>query len=184
MGHDLPQWVGILRDVWLMHSLMPAPWEETNVSSGCPIGVNIKNAMRHVWFILMLLTTVHLVTGQPAAYEWAWKPILDMDGVRASYIVYREADNENNGVVILLANRNEYEVSYRFKIIFRAAGAGHVAPVSGTLKAGESKTGDGDGLFWIPFKDGRTIGEIGVRGFRITPLRDRNGKNQPRRGSR
>jgi hypothetical protein len=33
------------------------------------------------------------------------------------------------------------------------------------------KTGENDGLFWIPFRDGRSIGEVGLRGFDIEPIR-------------
>jgi hypothetical protein len=95
--------------------------------------------------------------------------MLDHEGVSFSYIFYQHADHSNNGVVLKLTNANDYAVNYRFKIIFRAEGATVVEPVVGTLKAREVKTGDAEGLFWIPFKDGRAIAEVGLRGYKIVP---------------
>ena len=99
--------------------------------------------------------------------EWAWKPMLKHEGVEFKYIFYAEADSENNGVVVMLINRNDYAVTYQFKIIFRAVGAEVLKHVSGELDAKQAKTGDADGLFWIPFPDGRSIGEVGLRGYKI-----------------
>jgi len=124
--------------------------------------------MRCGWIILILVATCGLSVAQSTASDWAWKPIVEQDGVHVSYIFYSEADNHNNGVVIKLSNWNDYDVQYRFKVIFRTDSAEREEPVSGSLKAGESKTGDADGLFWVPFKDGRDIGEIGLRGFKIS----------------
>ncbi len=43
----------------------------------------------------------------------------------------------------------------------------HVEEVEGNPEAKEIETGESAGLSGMPFKDGRTIGEIGLRGFRI-----------------
>lgn len=100
-----------------------------------------------------------------------WKPIITHEGVAFSYIFYSEADNTNNGVVVRLDNENNYPVRYRFRIVFRTwRGEEHTEQVTGTLQAGEMKTGDNDGLFWIPFVDGRSIGEVGLRGYAIEPI--------------
>ena len=99
--------------------------------------------------------------------DWAWKPMLKHEGVEFKYIFYAEADSENNGVVVMLINRNDYAITYQFKIIFRAVGAEVLKHVSGELDAKQAKTGDTDGLFWIPFPDGRSIGEVGLRGYKI-----------------
>lgn len=106
---------------------------------------------------------------QPEAGTWAWKTLLTHDGVTFKYIFYARADTQNNGVVVMLVNTNDYAVRYRFKIIFRADGEEVVEETSGDLGARQAKTGDADGLFWIPFPDGRSIGEVGLRGYRITP---------------
>ena len=101
------------------------------------------------------------------------------------YIFYSEADNVNNGVVIRLHNQNEYAVSLRFLIVFRSDGAEHSELFRGRLDAGEMRTGDAAGLFWVPFPDGRTIGEIGLRGYRVTPLRGDSAPDvRPPEGSR
>ncbi len=115
-----------------------------------------------------LLSPSHAEAQPRTAGEWAWKPILLHEGVRFEYLFYRAADNANNGIVVKLTNHNAYPVRYYFKVVFRAGAAVRVEEVEGNLEAKEIKTGESAGLFWVPFEDGRTIGEIGLRGFRIT----------------
>jgi hypothetical protein len=114
---------------------------------------------------LLLAGTLH---AQPVEGAWAWKPLHTHAGVAFYYIFYPRADNVHNGVVVLIHNTNAYAVDYRFKIVFRSGGAEQVETVQGALEAGQSKTGEPDGLFWIPFQDDRTIEEVGVRGYQIT----------------
>lgn len=103
--------------------------------------------------------------------EDAWTPIVSHRGVDVTYIFYSEADNENNGVVLRLHNQNETPVRYDFTVIFRTPADERTAEVRGTLGPGEMKTGERDGLFWIPFPDGQSIGEIGIRGLDVSPTR-------------
>ena len=105
-----------------------------------------------------------------AWHEDAWTPIVTKGGVEFTYLFYSKADNENNGVVIRLRNENETAVRYAFTIIFRGPAGKATAHADGDLGPGETKTGEQDGLFWIPFKDGRRIGEVGLRGIDVTPL--------------
>lgn len=126
-----------------------------------------------------LLATLVLFISIPAQAQdghWsddAWTPIIEHRGVAFSYIFYSEADNTNNGVVVRLRNENDHAVRYRFDIVFRTGrGDERTEQVEGTLEAHQVKTGDNDGLFWIPFADGRAIGEIGLRGYEVEPLRD------------
>lgn len=98
----------------------------------------------------------------------AWRPIFEHEGVAFSYIFYREADSANNGVVVRLHNTNAHAVTYRFNIIFRDELDGEVVEeVRGQLDAHQQKTGSLDGLFWIPFLDGRSIHEVGLRGYKV-----------------
>jgi len=110
-------------------------------------------------------------SGVPAWSEDAWTEITTYDGVRFTYIRYRQADNENDGVVVRLQNQNDYPVRYAFTVVFRTATAERTARTRGELAAGEMETGDKDGLFWIPFKDGQAIVELGLRRLRIVPDR-------------
>lgn len=105
-----------------------------------------------------------------AWYEDAWTPIVERDGVQFSYIFYSNADNRNNGVVIRLRNENDMPVRYGFTVIFRGPKGEATAQAEGTLGPGETKTGEKDGLFWIPFRDGRSIGEVGLRGIDVTAI--------------
>jgi len=101
-------------------------------------------------------------------YETAWTPIIERNGVQVAYLFYSEADNKNDGVVLRLRNRNDHPVRYAFTAIFRGPEAEATAQVEGMLGPGEMKTGENDGLFWIPFKEkGYSVGEIGLRGLKV-----------------
>ena len=128
--------------------------------------------------ILLLCASVGSAWGQDSTatppdttqpwYETAWTPIVERRGVQVAYLFYSEADNKNDGVVLRLRNRNDHPVRYAFTAIFRGPEAESTAQVEGTLAPGEMKTGDNDGLFWIPFKEkGYSVGEIGLRGLRV-----------------
>ncbi|GEM_PF-4142067 len=112
---------------------------------------------------------------------WAWKPILLHEGVRFEHLFYRAADNANKGIVVKRTNHNAYPVHDAFKV-FRPGEAVRVEEVEGDLEAKEIKTGARAGLFRAPFKDGRTIGELGLRGIRIT-RREQNERRRDVRGS-
>ena len=115
---------------------------------------------------------VPVVSAQRFPGEWAWNELFEHEGVVFKYIYYKEADALNDGVVIMLENTNEFAVKYRFKVVFRSQGAEvESPPAEGVLDAGELKTGQPQGLFWTPFKDGRKIREVGLRGYKITRIR-------------
>jgi hypothetical protein len=126
--------------------------------------------MRSLLSSLFVLALLPVCQAQPTtATDWAWTPIIKHEGLDISFIFYSRADSRNNGVVIKLANENEYAIDYRFKVIFRSDDDVRVEEVEGTLNAGEARTGDASGLFWVPFPDGRSISEVGLRGYRVTP---------------
>ncbi|MBO6575432.1 MAG: hypothetical protein JJ896_08455 [Rhodothermales bacterium] len=118
---------------------------------------------------LLLLATPDPASAQrQVAGEWAWRHVHEADSVRVRYILYSEADNYNNGVVLRLDNFGTADVTYRFVAIFRSGEDRAETLVEGSLEAGASITGDSDGLFFIPFEDGREVTQIGMRGFRVT----------------
>ena len=102
-----------------------------------------------------------------AWHEWAWTPIVSRGGVQISYLFYREADNVNDGVVLRLRNTNDVPVRYSFTVLFRGPEGAAQGQADGRLAPGEVKTGEEDGLFWIPFRDGNAVGRVGLRGIRI-----------------
>lgn len=102
------------------------------------------------------------------AQSTAWQPLTVSDGVEISFIVHRYGDGKNAGVVIKLANRNESAATYRFRVIFRSGRRQWTSePVEGTLRSLEVKTGELSGLWWIPFKDGAPVTEVGLSGLRV-----------------
>ncbi len=107
------------------------------------------------------------LTAQTTSTDWAWKVLLRHEGLEFAYIFYNKADNYNNGIVLKLTNRNEYEVSYRFKMVLRSDDREVEIPVFGELAAKSMKTGEQDGLFFVPFKDGTEISELGLREYHV-----------------
>lgn len=100
-----------------------------------------------------------------------WRPLLTYRGVEITYLFYTEKDNPYEGVVLRLHNRNDFPVACRFQVVFRAEdGSEEVAWVADTLRAGEMRTGGLSGLFWMPFRDGRSVAELGLRKIRIEAL--------------
>lgn len=115
--------------------------------------------------------------GSPVAAQeepwWTavWKPLLTYQGVEITYLFYSKRDNPYDGVVLRLHNRNAFPVALRFQVVFRADdGSEKTAWVADTLQAGEMRTGGLSGLFWIPFRDGRSVAELGLRKIRVHPL--------------
>ena len=107
---------------------------------------------------------------QQFAGEEAWKELFEHEGVRFLYVFYPKANGINDGVVVMLQNQNEYRVSYRFTIIFESEEGAESANVEGVLEALEWRTGDAAGLFWTPFDDGRSLGAIRMRNYKVTRI--------------
>lgn len=97
-----------------------------------------------------------------------WRPITTEAGVEISYLFYEEGNGANDGVVVRLVNTNDHSVTYRFQMLFKAGERREEASVStGTLAAGELRTGSMSDLWWVPFEAGETITEVGMRGLRV-----------------
>ena len=107
---------------------------------------------------------------QQFAGEEAWKVLHEYEGVRFLYVFYPQADAVNDGVVMLLQNQNEYKVRYSFTIIFESPEGEKSADAEGILEPLEMKTGDVEGLFWIPFDDARSLGAIRMRNYKVTGI--------------
>jgi len=117
----------------------------------------------------------HEIYAQSTSTDWAWKGLLQQEGLEFAYLFYSKADNSNNGIVLKLTNRNDYPVSYQFRIVFRTAelreeGSEVEIPVSGQIKAHSILTGESAGLFFVPFGDGSSISEVGLRGYKVNRL--------------
>jgi hypothetical protein len=102
----------------------------------------------------------------------AWTPITERRGARLSYIFYREADSEHDGVVIRVDNDNDVPIVYDFTVVFRSAAGREVTDAArGSVPPKALKTGDTDGrgnLVWIPFSGtGETIDQVGVRSLKV-----------------
>lgn len=97
-----------------------------------------------------------------------FKKLYDQHGLLVQFLFYSEGDGvHNNGVVIFLTNENEFDISYSFSLIFRATSIDKTEKVSGYLKAGEKKVGSNEGLYFIPFKDDKSITEVGIKSCKI-----------------
>jgi hypothetical protein len=124
------------------------------------------------WVVLLLLAVPAMAEAQVLKLEPepGWRPLLEHEGVVFRYIFYREADSVNDGLVLRLTNTNQHAVRYRFRIVFRSDEREHEELVTGRLAPREDITGDLEGLFWVPFPDGASITEVGLRGYHIAPV--------------
>ena len=126
---------------------------------------------------LILLQVLACGTAQAQRFpgEESWRPLLTHEGVDFRYLYYRRADGKNAGVVLMLENVNDYAVAYSFSIVFKSEDDEVVRAVTGSLEPGQRKTGSNDSLSWIPWKDQRAIGHIGLRGYSVTPKKNKKG---------
>lgn len=106
-------------------------------------------------------------TTQRPWHEEAWNRIAVIDGVAFSYLYYSKADEINDGVVIRLENTLSRAVTVSFTVVFRTPQDEATAVYNGHLAPGEMKTGGNDGLYWVPFTSGASIGEVGLRGVSV-----------------
>lgn len=111
---------------------------------------------------------VAFTTCKAQAQSKGWQPITTERGVDFAFIVYPYGDGANAGAVVKIANRNTTPVTYRFRVVFRSEDRQWTSDVvRGRLDALEVRTGEMSGLWWIPFKDGAPITEVGLKGLRI-----------------
>ena len=126
---------------------------------------------KHLFMLLfpfLLLGEPSIVFAQETNTDYAWKHILEHEGVTISYIFYSSNEGRRaDGVVLRLVNTNTYAVSYQFVVVFRSDKEVHEEEVIGELDALEIQTGESEGLFWMPFADGKSIIELGLKGYKI-----------------
>lgn len=100
--------------------------------------------------------------------EGPFKTLYNKNGLLVQFLFYSEGDGvHNNGVVLFLTNNNEFDITYSFSIVFRATSVDKAEKVSGFLEAGERKVGSNEGLYFIPFKDDKSITEVGIKSCKI-----------------
>ncbi len=119
----------------------------------------------------MMLATYDAFAQQFSGEE-AWKTFFEHEGLRFRYIFYPKANTNDDGVVVMLQNLNEYCISYRFTLIFESPEGSTSADAEGMLASLEMKTGDAEGLYWVPFDDGRSIGAIGLRNYAVDRINE------------
>jgi len=104
----------------------------------------------------------------PQNNEGPFKKLYDNHRLIVSFIFYSEGDGDaNNGVVIYLENKNDYNISYKFTLIFRAGANDRVRAIEGTMIPREKRTGSNDGLYFILFEDGRSLSEAGIKSCKV-----------------
>lgn len=120
----------------------------------------------NIYCISILLS--FLIFSSLQADNGPFKKLFNRDGFIVSFIFYSEGDGEeNNGVVIYLENKNDYKISFEFTLIFRADQIDRVKTIKGEMIALERRTGSNDGLYFIPFEDGRSLSEVGIKNCKV-----------------
>lgn len=106
--------------------------------------------------------------------DWAWRPLVELEGVAFDYLYYSEQRSTVDGVVLKLHNQNDHAIQYSFRVVIRTLTDEYEHPASGMLAPGATVTGDADGLYFT-VKPSEMIAEIGLRGYRIEPVEDVQG---------
>jgi len=123
------------------------------------------NKTKHYCAILLLFS-FGTINSQNS--DGPFKKLFNREGFVVSFIFYSEGDgDENNGVVIYLENKNDYNISYRLTLIFRAGATDRVRTINGTMIPWEKRTGSHDELYFIPFEDGRSLSEVGIKNCKV-----------------
>lgn len=120
--------------------------------------------MKYISKALSIIVVVaFLCAGFSQDNQGPFKKLYEQNGFLVQFLFYSEGDGvHNNGVVIFLTNKNNFDISYRFNLIFRATSVDKKERVIGYLRAGEKKVGSNDGLYFIPFKNDKSITEVGI----------------------
>jgi len=119
-----------------------------------------------LYYVLTFLIVTNLII--PQNNESPFKKLYDNHGLIVSFIFYSEGDgDENNGVLIYLENKNDYNISFQFTLIFRAGAIDRVRTIDGTMIPRERRTGSNDELYFIPFEDGRSLSEVGIKSCKV-----------------
>ncbi len=116
--------------------------------------------------VLIFLIFSNLIISQNN--DGPFKKLYDNHGLIVSFIFYSEGDGEkNNGVVIYLENKNNYNISLQFTLIFRAGAIDRVRTINSTMIPREKRTGSNNRLYFIPFEDGRSLSEVGIKSCKV-----------------
>lgn len=123
-------------------------------------------------FLINILFTSLILISIPAQANDPFKELYSSKGFDVKFIFYSEGTgNRNNGVVVLLINNNSYKIKYSFDLVFRTPEKEKSVPVAGELNAGEKITGSEDNLYFLPFDDKSSIGEVGIRKVKVIKLK-------------
>lgn len=117
--------------------------------------------------LMLLLTSIVYAQGK----DYPWQKILEKEGLKISFIFYSSSIKGNNGVVLKLHNKSDKLLKYNFEIVFKNDTLEHTEIVSGKINPYETITGSEKKLFWVPFKNGSSIGEVGVRNCKVLILK-------------
>lgn len=117
--------------------------------------------------IILIALCILFVSSICAQDDDVWKKLYDKDGFNVSFIFYGKADCSNNGIVVKIKNSGGERVFYSFKLIMRAEDKEADSNLAGWMDDGEVLTGSDNGLLFIPFKDGTSIKEVGIKNVKV-----------------
>ena len=136
------------------------------------IDLYYNNNLKDMIFLSKALSILIFVVYSNACFsqddQESLKILYDQNGLLVQFIYYSEGNGVyNNGVVIFLTNKNEVDISYNFNLVFRTASIDKTENVNGHLIAGEKKVGSNEGLYFIPFKDEKSITAVGINRCKV-----------------
>ncbi len=107
------------------------------------------------FFYLITISTNAIFFAQDNATIPAMQKLFEMNGFEVKFMFYSSGNGvSDNGINLLLINKNNYDITYTFDLIFKSATKEKIQNVAGILEAGEKRTGSNSDLFFLPFRDG------------------------------
>jgi len=92
-----------------------------------------------------------------------WKELVEEKNCIVSFIFYSKANNINNGLVIKIENKNNFDIIFEFTIIAKSINKTREKTFKGIILGGKIITGSNNDYFWIPELSRESIAEVGIK---------------------
>jgi hypothetical protein len=124
--------------------------------------------MTRILIALLLLISLQKLSAQENGVYNPMQKLFEVDNFEVQFMFYSSGNGvSDNGINLLIHNKNDYDISYSFDLIFKSKNNEKIQTVNGTLKAKERQTGSNAELFFLPFEDGSAITHLGATKVRV-----------------
>lgn len=101
-----------------------------------------------------------------------WKKLVEEKNCNVSFIFYSKANNVNNGLVIKIENKNDFNINFEFTIIAKSNNKMKEKTFKGIIGRGKIITGSNNDYLWIPKLNGESIAEVGIKKWKFSRVKN------------